>query len=68
MPWSTIAQLQHRIVEGQYAALDRLEAKDFGGTLLRRSWTRCSQRRDDRTREVAFDFWDQVKRRKSSMS
>ena len=26
--------LQDRIVDGQYAALDRLEAKDFGGTLL----------------------------------
>ena len=34
MPSSSDRDLQDRIIEGQYAALDRLEAKDFGGTLL----------------------------------
>jgi glycosyltransferase involved in cell wall biosynthesis len=52
--------LQDRIIDGQYAALDRLEAKDFGGTLL----TFVDQMLAMPRREhppVAFDFWDQVK-------
>ena len=54
--------LQDRIIDGQYAALDRLEAKDFGGTLL---WfvdqVLAAPRRPHPP--VAFDFWDQVKLR-----
>ena len=51
--------LQSRIVVGQDAALDRLESKDFGATLLRhldamRAAPRCPHP------PVAFDFWDQA--------
>jgi glycosyltransferase involved in cell wall biosynthesis len=54
--------LQDRIVEGQYAALDRLEAKNFGRTLLSFvDQVLASPRRPHP--EVAFDFWDQLKRR-----
>jgi L-malate glycosyltransferase len=50
--------LQQRIIEGQLAAVARLQARDFGGTLLRfvdeiRSKPRAPQPR------VAFDFWGQ---------
>ena len=50
--------LQDRIVEGQLAAVERLQAKDFAGTLLRfvqqiRSTPRAPQPK------VAFDFWGQ---------
>jgi glycosyltransferase involved in cell wall biosynthesis len=49
-----------RVIEGQDAALDRLEAKDFGGTLLRFvDQMTASPRRPHPP--VAFDFWDQVK-------
>ena len=52
-------RLSDRIVEGQYQALDRLEARDFGGELLRfvdrmRATPRVPHP------PVAFDFWDQV--------
>ena len=54
--------MQDRIVEGQYAALDRLEAKNFGRTLLSFvDQVLASPRRPHP--EVAFDFWDQLKRR-----
>jgi glycosyltransferase involved in cell wall biosynthesis len=50
--------LQDRIVEGQLAAVERLQAKDFAGTLLRfvdeiRSTPRAPQPK------VTFDFWGQ---------
>ena len=48
-----------RIVEGQYAALDRLQAKDFAGTLLRHVDTVLGSPRKPHP-PVAFDFWDQV--------
>jgi len=51
--------LADRIVEGQYAALDRLEAKDFGGTLLRHMDAVLATPRRPHP-PVAFDFWDQV--------
>jgi L-malate glycosyltransferase len=52
-------RLQDRIVEGQYAALDRLEAKDFGGTLLSFvDQVLAAPRRPHPG--VAFDFWDQL--------
>src|SRR5262245_52931161 len=48
-----------RIVEGQYAALDRLEAKDFAATLLRHvDGVLAAPRREHPP--VAFDFWDHV--------
>lgn len=49
------------IVNGQYAALDRLKAKDFGGTLLRHIDAVLSSPRREHP-PVAFDFWDQVDR------
>jgi glycosyltransferase involved in cell wall biosynthesis len=48
------------IVDGQYAALDRLESKDFGGTLLGFVDTMLATPRRPHP-PVAFDFWDQVK-------
>jgi glycosyltransferase involved in cell wall biosynthesis len=52
-------QLADRIVDGQYAALERLEAKDFGGTLLRHVDRLVASPRKPHP-AVAFDFWDQV--------
>jgi glycosyltransferase involved in cell wall biosynthesis len=53
-------ELRARVVEGQDAALDRLEARDFGGTLLQFvDQMLASPRRPHPP--VAFDFWDQVK-------
>ncbi|MFM8536213.1 MAG: glycosyltransferase family 4 protein [Acidimicrobiia bacterium] len=53
--------LSQRIVEGQFQALDRLEAKDFAGTLLHHmEQLQASPRREHPP--VAFDFWDQVER------
>jgi glycosyltransferase involved in cell wall biosynthesis len=52
--------LQDRIIAGQYAALDRLEAKDFGRTLLGFVDTLLSTPRRPHP-PVAFDFWDQLK-------
>jgi glycosyltransferase involved in cell wall biosynthesis len=52
------AALEQAIVESQDAALDRLRAKDFGGTLLR--YVRQLLDRPPRAApEVAFDFWAQ---------
>ncbi|HEX6214276.1 MAG TPA: glycosyltransferase family 4 protein [Vicinamibacterales bacterium] len=48
-----------RIVGGQYTALDRLQAKDFEGTLLRHVDTVLGSPRKPHP-PVAFDFWDQV--------
>ena len=54
--------LQDRIIDGQYAALDRLEARNFGGVLLSFvDQVLASPRRP--LPEVAFDFWDQLKLR-----
>ena len=53
--------LGDRIVDGQDAALDRLDAKDFGGTLLRHVEAVLASPRKPHP-EVAFDFWDQVDR------
>jgi len=54
-------EVTERILEGQYAALDRLEARDFAGTLLGHvDAVLASPRREHPP--VAFDFWDQVER------
>jgi hypothetical protein len=51
--------LQARLIEGQDAALDRLEARDFDGTLLH--FVDQMLATPKRTHPpVAFDFWDQV--------
>ena len=50
-----------RIIEGQFAALDRLEAKDFAGTLLGHVDSVLASPRCEHP-PVAFDFWDQVER------
>jgi glycosyltransferase involved in cell wall biosynthesis len=47
------------IVEGQDAALARLTAQDFGGTLLRHINGVLSSPRKPHP-EIAFDFWDQA--------
>jgi len=53
------AALQERILSGQDGALDRLRARDFGGTLLRFvDQVQASPRRPDH--RVAWDFWQQV--------
>jgi hypothetical protein len=52
--------LQERIVDGQYAALDRLLAKDFGGTLLKFVDQILASPRLPHP-PVAFDFWDHVR-------
>jgi glycosyltransferase involved in cell wall biosynthesis len=50
--------LQERILAGQDAALDRLRARDFGGTLLRFiDQVLAARRRPDH--RVAWDFWQQ---------
>ena len=54
-------EVAERIIDGQYAALDRLEARDFAGTLLAHmDGVLGSPRREHPP--VAFDFWDQVER------
>jgi hypothetical protein len=53
--------LADQIVEGQYAALGRLRAKDFAGTLLRHVESVLASPRREHP-PVAFDFWDQVDR------
>jgi glycosyltransferase involved in cell wall biosynthesis len=55
------SRLRDRIVAGQDAALDRLQAKDFGGTLLRHIDDVLAAPRKPHP-PVAFDFWDQVNR------
>ena len=55
-------RMQDRIIEGQYAALDRLEARNFGRTLLSFVDQVLAAPRQPHP-EVAFDFWDQLKRR-----
>ncbi len=52
--------LQDRIIDGQFAALERLEAKDFGGTLLKFVDQLLATPRRPHP-PVAFDFWDHVK-------
>jgi glycosyltransferase involved in cell wall biosynthesis len=51
--------LRDRILDGQEAALARLQRKDFGGTLLRFVDEVGRAPRVERP-PVAFDFWDQV--------
>ncbi|MEW6322685.1 MAG: glycosyltransferase family 4 protein [Acidobacteriota bacterium] len=52
--------VRERILDGQDAALDRLRARDFAGTLLGFvERVRRSPRRPPHA--VAFDFWDQVR-------
>ena len=53
--------LVDRIVDGQYAALARLEARDFATTLLGHVDRVLGSPRKPHP-EVAFDFWDQVDR------
>ena len=54
-------EVAERIIDGQYAALDRLEARDFSGTLLGHvNGVLAAPRREHPP--VAFDFWDQVER------
>ena len=55
------SRLHDRIVAGQDAALDRLEAKDFGATLLRHIDRVLASPRKPHP-AIAFDFWDQVDR------
>ena len=50
--------LQDRIVDGQLAAVDRLQSKDFAGTLLHFVDRILSGPRQGAAR-VAFDFWRQ---------
>jgi hypothetical protein len=50
--------LQDAIVEGQLAAVDRLRAKDFRGTLLGFVDQMLSRPRAT-TPHVTFDFWHQ---------
>jgi glycosyltransferase involved in cell wall biosynthesis len=52
------SRLQDRIVEGQLAAVDRLRAKDFDGTLLGFVDRILVEPRAPRP-AVAFDFWHQ---------
>ena len=52
------AALQQRIVDGQLAAVDRLVAKDFRGTLLGFVEGLLSAPRQGSAR-VSFDFWEQ---------
>ena len=54
-------RLSDRIVDGQYAAVDRLQEKDFAGTLLRHMEGVLGSPRKPHP-SVAFDFWDQVDR------
>jgi hypothetical protein len=56
---ATDRDLAARIVRGQDEALDRLEAKDFAGTLLR-FVDRIRSAPPREHPEVAFDFWAQV--------
>jgi len=51
-------ELQDRIVDGQLAAVDRLQSKDFAGTLLHFVDRILSGPRQGAPR-VAFDFWRQ---------
>jgi glycosyltransferase involved in cell wall biosynthesis len=53
--------LTDRIIDGQYEALKRLEARDFAGTLLRHVDRVLATPRKPHP-DVAFDFWDQVDR------
>jgi glycosyltransferase involved in cell wall biosynthesis len=53
--------LADRIVDGQDAALARLQARDFGATLLRHLDGVLATPRKPHP-DVAFDFWDQVDR------
>jgi hypothetical protein len=50
--------LQDEIVEGQLAAVDRLQARDFDGTLLGFVNQMLNAPRQGAPR-VAFDFWHQ---------
>ncbi len=52
--------VRERVIAGQDAALDRSEARDFGGTLLRYVDQMIATARRPHP-PVAFDFWDQVK-------
>jgi hypothetical protein len=52
------APLRDRIVEGQRAAVDRLRAKDFAGTLIGFVDDILSKPRAPEPK-VAFDFWNQ---------
>jgi L-malate glycosyltransferase len=54
-------EVAERIIDGQYAALDRLEARDFAGTLLAHMDRVLGSPRREHP-PVAFDFWDQVER------
>ena len=51
--------LADRVVDGQYAALARLTAQDFAGTLLRHVDAVLAAPRREHP-PIAFDFWDQV--------
>jgi len=52
------AGVREQIVAGQYAAVDRLTAKDFGGTLLKFVGDILAAPRAPQP-HVAFDFWRQ---------
>ncbi len=56
---ATNRDLRARVIEGQDLALDRLEQRDFGGTLL--TFVDQVLARPQRAQsQVAFDFWHQV--------
>jgi glycosyltransferase involved in cell wall biosynthesis len=54
--------ITERIIDRQYEALDRLEAKDFAATLMRQVDSVLAAPRREHP-PVAFDFWDQAVRR-----
>jgi hypothetical protein len=51
--------MQDSIVAGQLAAVDRLRAKDFAGTLLRFVDAIVARPRTAAPPHIAFDFWAQ---------
>ncbi len=53
------SDLQDQIIDGQFAALGRLEGRDFGGTLLTYVDQMLAAPRRPHP-PVAFDFWDQM--------
>ena len=54
--------LRARIVDGQYEALDRLEARDFDGAVVKFVDQILAMPRREHP-PVAFDFWDQMANR-----
>ena len=53
------AALRERVLAAQDAALERLRARDFGGTLLR--FVEQALAAPRARHEVTFDFWEQYR-------